>query len=52
MLAEFGHASADYADERVPIQTSKSLIGANTQMLNQFKNHSTKGQKFLPSFIA
>jgi hypothetical protein len=44
MLAEFGHASADYADERFPVQTPSSLFDANRQMLNMFKNHSTKQQ--------
>ena len=46
MLAEFGHASADYADERFPIQTRSSLSDANTLMLSLNKNYATKSQQY------
>jgi hypothetical protein len=42
MLAEFGHASANYADERFSIQTRSSLSYAYTPMLSLFKNYATK----------
>jgi len=43
MLAELGHASADYADERFPIQTRSSLSDAYIVWLSLFKNYTTKG---------
>jgi len=42
MLAEFGHANADYADERFPIQTRSSLSDANVMMLSLNKNYTTE----------
>jgi hypothetical protein len=42
MLAELGHACADYADERFPIQTRSSLSDANTLLPSLNKNYATK----------
>jgi hypothetical protein len=53
MFTEFGHASADYADEWFSLQTRSSLSDANTMMLSQNKNYTSKSaSKRKKTFLA